>query len=71
MIASASLLCGCARETPSLDPHYAGIQYAAMGPRIKPNTIVRLAHGICSPMAMLAGMQLDIFTPLVTARKTS
>ena len=71
MIASASLLFGCARETPSLDPHYGGIQYAAMGPRIKPDTIVRHPYGICSPMAMLAGMRLDVFTPLVSARRTS
>ena len=35
-----------------------------MGPRIKPDTIVRHAYGIYSPMAMLAGMQLDVFTPL-------
>ena len=56
---------------PSLDPHYAGIQYAAMGPRIKPDMIVRHAYGICSPMAMLAGMQLDVLTPLMTARETS
>jgi len=56
---------------PSLDPHYAGIQYAAMGPRIKPDTIVRHPYGICSPMAMPAGMRLDVFTPLITARRTS
>ena len=71
MIASASLLCGGARETPSLDPHCGGIQYAAMGPRIKPDTIVRHAYGIYPPMAMLAGMQLDVFTALITARETS
>ena len=64
MIASASLLCVCAHETPSLDPHYGGIQYAAMRPSIKPETIVRHAYGVYSPLAMLAGMQLDVFTPL-------
>jgi SAM-dependent methyltransferase len=71
MIASASLLCGCAHETPSLDPHCGGIQYAAMGPRIKPDTIVRHAYGIYPPMAMLAGMQLDVFTPLKNGPMTA
>jgi hypothetical protein len=33
-------------------------------PEIKPTTIFRHAYAIYSPMAMLAGMQLDVFTPL-------
>jgi hypothetical protein len=35
-----------------------------MPPEIKPTTIFRLAHGVYPSMAMLAGMQLDVFTPL-------
>jgi len=33
-------------------------------PEIKPTTIFRHAYAIYPPMAMLAGMQLDVFTPL-------
>ena len=33
-------------------------------PAIAPDTIMRLQSAIYSPMAMLAGMQLDVFTPL-------
>lgn len=33
-------------------------------PKAAPTTIVRLAYGVFPPMAMLAGMQLDLFTPL-------
>jgi O-methyltransferase/methyltransferase family protein len=33
-------------------------------PEIKPATIYRLAFGIYPSMALLAGMQLDVFTPL-------
>ncbi len=33
-------------------------------PEIKPATIFRHVYGVYSPMAMLAGMQLDVFTPL-------
>jgi hypothetical protein len=35
-----------------------------MQPAIKPATILRHAYGIYPPLAMLAGMQLDLFTPL-------
>jgi 2-hydroxy-4-(methylsulfanyl)butanoate S-methyltransferase len=35
-----------------------------MPPEIKPTTIFHLAHGVYPSMAMLAGMQLDVFTPL-------
>ena len=35
-----------------------------MLPEIKPATILRHAYGIYQPAAMLAGMQLDLFTPL-------
>jgi hypothetical protein len=35
-----------------------------MQPEIKPATIFRHACGIYPPMAMLAGMQLDVFNPL-------
>ncbi len=34
-------------------------------PEIKPTTIFRHAFGIYPPIAMLAGMQLNVFTPLV------
>ena len=33
-------------------------------PQIKPTTIFRHAFAVYPPMAMLAGMQLDVFTPL-------
>jgi O-methyltransferase/methyltransferase family protein len=33
-------------------------------PEIKPTTIFRHAYAVYPPMAMLAGMQLDLFTPL-------
>ncbi len=33
-------------------------------PEIKPTTIFRHAYAVYPPMAMLAGMQLDVFTPL-------
>lgn len=33
-------------------------------PQIRPTTITRLAYGAYPSMAMLAGMQLDVFTPL-------
>jgi SAM-dependent methyltransferase len=33
-------------------------------PKVAPTTIVRHAYGVFPPMAMLAGMQLDLFTPL-------
>jgi hypothetical protein len=36
----------------------------AMQPGIKPATILRHAYGIYPSLAMLAGMQLDLFTPL-------
>lgn len=32
--------------------------------KIEPKTIVRHAYGVYPSMAMLAGMQLDVFTPL-------
>ena len=32
--------------------------------QVGPATISRLASGVYSPMAMPAGMQLDVFTPL-------
>lgn len=35
-----------------------------MPSEIKPTTIFRHAHGVYPPLAMLAGMQLDVFTPL-------
>ena len=35
-----------------------------MQPEIKPGTIFRHVYGVYPSMAMLAGMQLDIFTPL-------
>jgi 2-hydroxy-4-(methylsulfanyl)butanoate S-methyltransferase len=35
-----------------------------MQSEIKPATILRHAYGIYPPLAMLAGMQLDLFTPL-------
>ena len=35
-----------------------------MQSEIKPATIFRHAYGVYPPMAMLAGMQLDVFTPL-------
>ena len=35
-----------------------------MQPRIKPATILRRAYGIYPSLAMLAGMQLDLFAPL-------
>src|SRR5262245_26776794 len=35
-----------------------------MQSEIKPVTIFRHAYGVYPPMAMLAGMQLDVFTPL-------
>jgi hypothetical protein len=35
-----------------------------MEPGIKPATILRHAYGIYPSLAMLAGMQLDLFTPL-------
>jgi hypothetical protein len=35
-----------------------------MQPDIEPATIFRHAYGVYPPMAMLAGMQLDVFTPL-------
>jgi hypothetical protein len=35
-----------------------------MQPGIKPATILRRAYGIYPSLAMLAGMQLDLFTPL-------
>src|SRR5262245_50654599 len=35
-----------------------------MPPEIKPTTIFRHAHDVYPPIAMLAGMQLDVFTPL-------
>jgi len=35
-----------------------------MQPAIKPATILRHAYGIYPPLAILAGMQLDLFTPL-------
>ena len=33
-------------------------------PEIKPTTIFRHAFAVYTPLAMLAGMQLDVFTPL-------
>src|SRR5205807_8579697 len=33
-------------------------------PEIKPTTIFRHAYAVYPPIAMLAGMQLDVFTPL-------
>jgi SAM-dependent methyltransferase len=33
-------------------------------PKVAPTTILRHATGVYPPMAMLAGMQLDLFTPL-------
>jgi 2-hydroxy-4-(methylsulfanyl)butanoate S-methyltransferase len=42
-----------------------------MQPEIKPATISRLAHGVYAPMAMLAGMQLDVFTPLKNGPMTA
>ena len=35
-----------------------------MDPEIRPTTITRNATSIYKPLAMLAGMQLDVFTPL-------
>jgi hypothetical protein len=35
-----------------------------MQPKQGPTTIVRHAYAVYPPMAMLAGMQLDVFTPL-------
>src|SRR5262249_47115161 len=35
-----------------------------MQPKEGPTTIVRHAYAVYPPMAMLAGMQLDVFTPL-------
>jgi 2-hydroxy-4-(methylsulfanyl)butanoate S-methyltransferase len=35
-----------------------------MQPEIKPTTIFRHAYAVYPPMAMLAGIQLDVFTPL-------
>ena len=35
-----------------------------MASEIKPTTIFRHAHGVYPPLAMLAGMQLDVFTAL-------
>jgi len=35
-----------------------------MQSEIKPATIFRHAFGVYPPLAMLAGMQLDVFTPL-------
>jgi hypothetical protein len=40
-------------------------------PEIKPATIYRHAFGIYPSMAMLAGMQLDVFTPLKDGRMTA
>jgi 2-hydroxy-4-(methylsulfanyl)butanoate S-methyltransferase len=42
-----------------------------MQPEIKPATIFRHAHGVYPPMAMLAGMQLDVFTPLKNGPMTA
>jgi len=42
-----------------------------MQPEIKPETIFRHAHGVYPPMAMLAGMQLDVFTPLKNGPMTA
>jgi 2-hydroxy-4-(methylsulfanyl)butanoate S-methyltransferase len=47
-----------------LPRHCANIYNLVMQPAIKPTTIFRHAYGIYPPMAMLAGMQLDVFTPL-------
>src|SRR5207248_2944337 len=33
-------------------------------PEVKPTTIFRHAYAVYLPIAMLAGMQLDVFTPL-------
>jgi SAM-dependent methyltransferase len=35
-----------------------------MQPKVEPTTIFRHAYAVFPPMAMLAGMQLDVFTPL-------
>ena len=40
------------------------VQNCIMQPEIKPSTIYRHAYGVYPPLAMLAGMKLDIFTPL-------
>jgi hypothetical protein len=47
-----------------LPRHCTKIYNLVMQQAIKPTTIFRHAYGIYPPMAMLAGMQLDVFTPL-------
>jgi O-methyltransferase domain/Dimerisation domain len=42
-----------------------------MQSEIKPATIFRHAYGVYPPMAMLAGMQLDVFTPLKNGPMTA
>ena len=36
----------------------------AIQPKVQPTAILGNAIGVFPPMAMLAGMQLDVFTPL-------
>jgi hypothetical protein len=40
-------------------------------PRPRPDTINRLANGVYPALAMLAGMQLDVFTPLAAGPKSA
>jgi len=40
------------------------VQNCVVPPEIKPTTISRHAYGVYPSMAMLAGMKLDVFTPL-------
>src|SRR6202011_619578 len=54
--------------TASIDPRqYSPTREGALTPQqpeINPATIFRHAFGVYPSMAMLAGMQLDLFTPL-------
>jgi hypothetical protein len=54
-----------------LPRHCTKIYNLVMQPAIKPTTIFRHAYGIYPPMAMLAGMQLDVFTPLKNGPMTA
>lgn len=47
-----------------IDARCHKIQHGMMQSEIKPATIFRHAYGVYPPLAMLAGMQLDVFTPL-------